>query len=725
MRIDLIVKAGEVLDSDELSEDFYDHYKAELETVKKILSLWVIYSRDVSKVKLWNNAMRTEIRDPVTKMEKFDPYVFGSEPPRDEKPGPLSLTIKPSIFQSERGMAFVDFDRSIGFDPGLQLDIPIVGRPGTSLEVLTKDAGKFIEVVGNLLEQYDTRVLQNDIQLYLIESILRHEIKDRWFHDSMPGEIPNALARYALARFLAKSADSSQHAEIYRKMSLISPATPDLPQLFRDLTNLKWDELPQESASAEVRRAYSYFLMGAMLQREQSGLWEVFRRLPETKLEKPSEFFAHALEVFPEFETGFSVARDWQLNELESSIAKSEKGRKKTTPEAKRDSSPPAHYETSQFEGLTIQHPKFLREAVAEIGPAWGKALGERRKGYNEAISKRPWTRIQKVTDQELDRFEALGLKRPPRKTADQWAELLVKLAEADRLFSVLFTDKIHVWTKEDVQEILRNGGKLDGFSLNEEEGSVHFNASLSHILNGLSYDDMKKPGAMESMGTIMMPMLLKEEEIDGKSKDELVRLLNSDEFLGALQKDDISVEQLARALGMPLLGMSEEFCFLVLIHELAESLITERLIASGDRRWFTDGMATYLAAEMTGKRFGDKEAGWKQLEKMYRSKPAQTKTILPPLKLFEWKAGEVENRLGQGSPTKLSNARYLYSAKAIRKAVQGQGDEFVKRWFNEIAKTRWNRATSQTVIDAYGRLTGGDLRKLVESVAGDDLPGK
>ena len=204
-RIDNIVLAGKVLDSDELSDDFYGHYKAELETVKKILLLWVVYSRDISKVKLWNQALRTEVRDPDSKVEKFDAYTFSARPPQGDNSGSLTLSIKPSIFQTERGMGFVDFGRSIGLDPGMQLDIPIVGQPGTPLETLTKDTEKFVDVVGNLFEKYSSDVLHNDLRLYLAESVLRHEIKARWFHDSIPDELPNALARYALAQSLTKS----------------------------------------------------------------------------------------------------------------------------------------------------------------------------------------------------------------------------------------------------------------------------------------------------------------------------------------------------------------------------------------------------------------------------------------------------------------------------------------------------------------------------------------
>ena len=198
-----------------------------------------------------------------------------------------------------------------------------------------------------------------------------------------------------------------------------------------------------------------------------------------------------------------------------------------------------------------------------------------------------------------------------------------------------------------------------------------------------------------------MLPVVLKRDEVAGKSKDELVKALLADKFVGSLQTDDTPVEEFAQILGMSLLGMSEKFCFIILVHELAESVITEKLIASDDRRWFTDGMATYIAAEMAGARFGDKEAGWDCIETIFQIDPKIRDEIVNQVKLFEWKAGEVEERLGQGSPTQLSNARYLYSARAIRKAVQGQKDDFLKRWHEDIAKTRWNRATYLRSVSA------------------------
>ncbi len=721
VRVEFILMAREVLDSKELSENFYEHYDAEMENVKKILSLWVIYSQDISKVKLWNQAMRAEARDSESRVEKYDVFTFAPKPKDGPQAGSYNVSIEPSIFQKERGIGCVDFGRSIGLDPAMQLDIPLMGRPGTSLDSLTKDAEAFLKILGDGIEQYDTRVLQNDLRLYLGESVLRHEIKTRWFHQSMPEAIPNALARYALGQIVLASTDDSQHSTVHKAMGLISPATPDLAQLIRDLENLKWNELPPETVSAEVQRAYSYFLMGAMFNEVTSEQWKIFRRMPKVKLKDPSQFFAYVKEVYPEFEAGFSVARDLQLNELRMQIAKADKTQKKAKLKLVPDSPRPANYEISQFDGLTIQHPDFLKEAVAEIGPVWGKGFKEARIEYNKIIAKRPWLETQKATDAELDHFRALGLKRPPRNIADQWAEILIQLAEADRLFSTLFTGDIHIWMKEDVQKIIRGGGKLKGFSLDDAKNSVGFSADFGHLLNGLSYEDMKKPGAIEAMGTVMLPVILKQEEVEGKSKNQLVKLLQADEFVGSIQKGDFSAEALGELFGMSLLGMTEEFCFATLIHELAEAVISENLIASADRRWFTDGMATYIACEMTDARFGD-DAGWRQLEKLYQVNQNKRDELLKEVKLFEWKAGEDQDQPGEGDPSLLSNARYYYSARAIRKAVEGQSDDFLKRWHKEIGKNRWNRATSQTVIDAYDRLTDGDLKAIVESITTDNL---
>lgn len=720
-RAEYILMAREVLDSKKLSEDFYEHLDGEMTMVKQILALWVAYSQGVCEVKLWNQALRAEIRDTDSRVEKYDAFTFLSMPPKGDEPGPIQISIKPSIFQKERGMGFIDFNRSIGLDPAMRLDIPIVGRPGTPLEDQKKDAEMLIQNLGMLLKDYDDKVFQIDLRLYLAESVLRHEVKSRWFGNSMPIEIPNSLARYGLAQFLLKAADESQHGMICEAMGLISPATPDLVQLSRDLEALKWNELPADSASAEVRRAYFYFLMGAMIEGESKEQWEVFRRLPEKTMEKPAEFFAFVKEIYPEFEAGFSATRDRQLEELKLQIAKADKTQKKLEPEVVPDSPSPANYETSTFDGFTIQHPDFLNEAVDEIGPGWGEKLNESRTKYLEAVANRPWLEVQKVTDAELDDFKTLGLARPPRDVADQWAEVMAISAEADRLFSGIFTDNVHIWIKEDLQKILRDGGKLEGFSLNEKENFVTFTANFGYLLNDLSYEDMQKAGAIEAMGTVMLPVMLKQEEVEKKSKDELISLLEADEVVGAIQNDKFSSEELGELLGLQLLARSEEFCFAILIHELAEAEITEHLIASADRRWFTDGMATYIACEMTAARFGD-DAGWKLIEEMYEIDHEKGTDLLEAVKLFEWQAGEVENQLGESGPDGLSNARYLYSAKAIRKAVQGQGDDFLKRWHKEIGKVRWNRATSQTVIDAYDRLTGGDLRKIVESIATDDL---
>ena len=557
LRVQILVMVREALETDKVSDDFYDRYEAELESVKKILSLWVVYSRDVSTVKLWNQAMRTEIRDPRSRVEKFEAYTFHSKPPHGDQPGSVSLSIQPMVFQKERGMGFVDFGRSIRHDPAMKLDIPITGRPGTSLETLTKDGEKFLEVLGNMLQLYPEKVLLVDLRLYLAESMLRHEIRAKAFHDEMPVELSNALARFALARALEKSAPESGREEVHRKLVLISPATPDLPHLARDLKELKWNQLPPASVSDEVRRAYSYLLMGAMLHGERR---ETARLLPKEKWKEPARFFARLQELFPDLETGFSAARDWQLAAIEKSPPPAEKN--------SSSSPPPSNYETSQFDGMTIRHPRSLKSAVAKAGPVLRDGLKKRREQFLQTVSKRPWMEIQSLTDEELDRFKAFGLERPSRKVADNWADLLAKLAEADRLFLTLFTDRIDLWIKEDLQEILQSGGSIDGFALGED-GTVQFTADFGGALNSLSYEEMKKPGAIEAMGTMMLPIVLRQDEIEGKSKEELVKSILEDTTVAALRSDEESMEDLAKKLGMPFRRLTEEFCYLVLIHEL------------------------------------------------------------------------------------------------------------------------------------------------------------
>ena len=126
-RAEYILMAREVLDSKKLSEDFYEHLDGKMTMVKQILALWVAYSQDVCEVKLWNQALRAEIRDTDSRVERYDAFTFLSMPPKGDEPGPIQISIKPSIFQKERGMGFIDFNRSIGLDPAMRLDIPIVG----------------------------------------------------------------------------------------------------------------------------------------------------------------------------------------------------------------------------------------------------------------------------------------------------------------------------------------------------------------------------------------------------------------------------------------------------------------------------------------------------------------------------------------------------------------------------------------------------------------------
>ncbi len=714
-RAKLILLARGLLDSKTLSEDFYDHLELRMADVELMLNQWSYYSSDISEAKLWNRGMLSKQIDPVDRNVRFDGYNMTIPTVSESATLKWDITILPPFLSDGLGLDISLHDRSANRFP---LDIPIVASPGNSAEESTEFIEKQIQTLTALTQKFGTSGLYNISRVYLMEAVIHHEIKTRWLPDKESADtnyLLRALTRYAFIREMSVLDENSSREHILDSGLYFRPAAEDIHAFAKAVDTLNV-RAPNPEDSPESRKAGAYLLAIAMMIGDGDKTptsdvkWALFRKFPDDKLTSLSEFLKIADAKYPRLDEHIATAKLIFQNILkdkhpDSFPSNTEEGTEDTT------TAPPKEYESRTFGDLTVRYPPFLKEAVAEIAPQWERASREGRETFITAAKKRPFLEVRHLTETERERFQDYGLEKADEATVNSYADLLWSMAEADRLVYRVFPNEIDIWMRHDLEKIIKVGERVKGFSMEGEEINFYIDLESGDLRN-LTPAELKEK--FHSMSPLSLPILLKKEETTDKSPEELVELLSESDIAGALLNSKLSPEELTAALGKRFTGFTEVENFFVTIHEQAEVSILRSVIASPNRRWYTDGMANYIAAEMTDEAFGN-DAGWKVIDSKFKASDKNKKEILKNLDLLNWPASENETNK---SPDQLSNARYYYATFVIKEAVGDRGTEFIKQWHEEIRKTPWNRTHTQTIFDAYNKLTGDDLTKIVEKIA-------
>lgn len=172
---------------------------------------------------------------------------------------------------------------------------------------------------------------------------------------------------------------------------------------------------------------------------------------------------------------------------------------------------------------------------------------------------------------------------------------------------------------------------------------------------------------------------------------------------LSSVERFEAEVEFI---LKMFFVGLQEEF-FGTILHEIAEVSIFERMRSSApDIRWFTDGMANVIAAELLKKHISKDAA--EEFLTVYSTTPYQDieKTILLRywMQMKYWNGGKVP----VASEEKLNYARYCFATYEAQRLTEAHGIDCVGK-----------------IIDVFtvgGKRDGDDLLEAVHQVTGEDL---
>jgi hypothetical protein len=157
----------------------------------------------------------------------------------------------------------------------------------------------------------------------------------------------------------------------------------------------------------------------------------------------------------------------------------------------------------------------------------------------------------------------------------------------------------------------------------------------------------------------------------------------------------------------------NQEQAWFLVAHEVTEWAVVNTVIKSADRRWFCDGLANWVAMQDVDRRFGPGK-GAEAFAKSYNA--TEMRKQAAKVDLLAWPTAEdVENRLRPEVEDAL--AHYYFATLVMTKACEGRGADFVKKWLDEIRQTPLNRANAGTVLAAYRKLTGQDLKSIMGEV--------
>jgi len=159
---------------------------------------------------------------------------------------------------------------------------------------------------------------------------------------------------------------------------------------------------------------------------------------------------------------------------------------------------------------------------------------------------------------------------------------------------------------------------------------------------------------------------------------------------------------------------MTERQMFFVIVHEVVEGDLIQKMIASQDRRWFCDGLANLIAIRESDRRYGE-GTGMEIFGKLFAEE--KVRPLAEFVDLAGWKALERQDA-SAAEVEGVQAAHYFYATKALLKACEGKDRKFIHDWIQEIQKTKWLRTNSDTVVNAYRETGGsGDLYEILKKV--------
>ncbi len=307
----------------------------------------------------------------------------------------------------------------------------------------------------------------------------------------------------------------------------------------------------------------------------------------------------------------------------------------------------------------------------------------------------------------------------------------------------------VTLWNKADLRQRLLAGEKIPGFSTTKDEDLVHFDWTLRGAPSWSAEDLAQHQNQLDALrlnytfatsngatgtvfsgrttprssaapqerliapepaaGPVLFPFIIKPEhaglaagEVVTAIFDESVRAMR-DSF-GATTAPALDQKSIAR----------------LMLLNLIEVGLRERVIANTEQHWFSEGTTRYLAWQVAQARVGAEEArrAFGVDEALLEVADLRTAVDL----------GGVDDGKKASKPPaesgRLAEAQRAFATQAVRLMVEHHGENFLAKLFAEIRKTPVTKTDRRTVAQAYKKLTGATIEALlhdavsVESVA-------
>ena len=151
----------------------------------------------------------------------------------------------------------------------------------------------------------------------------------------------------------------------------------------------------------------------------------------------------------------------------------------------------------------------------------------------------------------------------------------------------------------------------------------------------------------------------------------------------------------------------------LAVLHEAVEAGLVDRYLGGADLRWLCEGVSNYMAWKIARDRAG--EAFAREVYDLDRQL-ANAVGWQRQIDLRRWAVVENQSQAEQEAP--LSAAHYAFATRAVFELVRQNGEDFLPKLFQEVAKTPREKTSMKTVEKAYRKITGkrlGDVIKVAE----------
>ncbi|MDF1861804.1 MAG: hypothetical protein P1U87_16415 [Verrucomicrobiales bacterium] len=693
-----------------LSDDFPANYANSLTELQSVIDGWESWSGNLDHIHLYNRASAAPFWNEQTKVLDFGEirYSFPEQ-------GDLNLAILPPfIARIGAGVDKLKTDRK--YERGFRWDIGLYAPPGVSAEVVAGDLAKLFPVLTNLQQEVAKQLGTKWIRYFLIERMLRKEIAFHYFDGSSGNRhLVEGLARLYLFGFLNKVEPDRMNILLPNLVHF--PVVEGLPHdNFQHVEALDpLAPVPPESATIANR-----VLMLGLLKSSQSMEGDFFplQRFEKENLPVPENgfnpvSFASAVRgAYPNPDQSFAEAAR-EIATLMRSNAPVSAAQEEADPAQKTKSIFPETYQKYTFGELTITAPSSLADAVAELGPAWSAGLEKTAETLRKRFNRKPVPAIP------FGQADYAGLRRygveAKEPEVEAWLLQTAVTNNVEQAFAHLFDgNEIEIWFKDDLVDSLKHSGNTELFDWNESTGKVTANFTFSipsELFRGATVEELLE--RYDEIEAPVFPIVITDSKVAGGTTEEKLAAIRNGDYL--VEKLISGAEELSpgELAGTPTRLLDEKQTFFVVVHEVVEGYLIREVIGSPDRRWFCDGLANWIAMQECDRRFGP-GTGREVMLRMFP--PENSDSLKQKVNLPRWTA--LENQSDPISAAKgLEGAYYDFATRAMEQALAGKESNFIRKWLEEIRKTRWIRTHSGTVIDGYHRISEGDLQEILEKV--------